>query len=150
MSNCQNSSNLKIRVLVRMVKKDPNKSATDVVNHANEHFSLKISRWTARRILNRAKLFARHPASKPMLTARHRKDRLQFALDHRHWSSVEWGKVIWSDETKVNMHNPDGGNWVRRPVGTRLALRNIIQTKKYGGGSLMAWGISFIINEGIF
>ena len=142
---------MKIRVLVRVVKKDPNKSATNIVNHANEHLSVKMSKWTARRILNRAKIFARHPAYKPMLTARHRKDRLQFALDHRHWSVVEWGKVVWSDETKVNMHNPDGGQWTRRPSGTRYSSRYIVSTKKYGGGSAMAWGIlSLEINRAYF
>ena len=39
------------RALVRIVKKDPLKTATDVTKHANERLGLGISTRTARRIL---------------------------------------------------------------------------------------------------
>jgi len=128
------------RALVREIKKDSKSSTTDVRSYAQQHFGLNISKWTAARILNRAKLFARRPASKPLLTQAHQKARLQFARAHKHWTSEDWGRVLWSDESKFNLMNPDGGQWVRRAPGTRYKDQHIKSTLKFGGGNVMAWG----------
>lgn len=128
------------QALVRVVRNDPTKSATDVVDKARRAFGIKISKETARRILRRYLLFARRPARKPMTLARHRLARLEFAQAHKSWSAKEWGRVLWSDETKFNLFNPDGQNLVRRPIGTRYFPRYVQPTVKFAGGSLMAWG----------
>lgn len=128
------------RALIRVVRRDQNKTASDIVVEAKKALGLSISQRTAQRILRRAKLFARRPATKPLLKKCHRKARLAYALAHRHWSAADWYKVVWSDETRINMHNPDGGQWVRRPPGTRYQSKYVRPKEKYGAGCLMAWG----------
>ena len=45
---------------------------------------------------------------KPFLSARHRQQRLAFALKHRGWTVEDWKRVIWSAEPKINRFGSDG------------------------------------------
>ena len=48
----------------------------------------------------------------PLLTAKHCKAHLDFAYAHKDWTTEDWKKVIWSDETKINCLGLDGYKWV--------------------------------------
>ena len=37
-------------------------------------------------------------SKRPLLSAKHRKPRLDFAIAHKHWTIEDWKKVIWSDD----------------------------------------------------
>ena len=132
------------RSIIDLVELDLNKTATDVTDHTLRHFGLTISRNTAKRILNRYKLFARRPAKKSMLKECHRRQRLAFALAHWHWTVADWGRVLFTDETKFNRFNPDGGVYVRRTPNERYNPKYTRKTVKYGAGSIMAWGQAFL------
>ena len=129
------------RLLVREIKKDPNKTAIDLQDHAKSKLGLDFSRWTAQRILNRHNLKAYRPAHTALLKECHRRARLLFACKYRHWTTEQWGKVIWSDESKFNMHNSDRGNTVRRPPGKRYDQRYVKTQVKFHGGGIMTWGL---------
>ena len=131
------------RTLTKWVKMDPTLSAADVRHYAREVFNVNISLSTARRILNRHKLFARRPAPKPKINQRHAKARLDYACSHSHWSVQDWGRVLWSDETKFNLFTADGGMFIRRPKNKRYNSAYVKSTVKFGAGSLMAWGRLF-------
>ena len=45
---------------------------------------------------------------KPYLSEKHKKARLEFAKRHKDWTIEDWKKVIWSDETKINIFGSDG------------------------------------------
>lgn len=134
------------KAIFRHCKEDPKRSATDVVNYASQKFRVQISKWTARRILKRRGLYARRPARVPLLQERHRKARLQFAQRHKNWTRQDWGRVLWSDETKINLYHPDGGLMIRRPVGMRYRLKYCKPTVKFGAGNIMVWGRYFILS----
>lgn len=128
------------RLLVRMIKTDPFKTATDVRNYAREHLGVEITSRTARNILIRAGFPARRPAKKPLISAKNRKARVAFAREHLNWSVDQWSRVLWSDETKINMFGSDGIKFVRRPAGKRFDHRFTMPTVKHGGGNVMVWG----------
>ena len=77
---------------------------------------------------------------KPLLSPKHKKNRLDFALGHQHWTFDDWRRVIFSDETKINRLGSDGRKWVWKLPGESLNDRLVEGTLKYGGGSLMLWG----------
>ncbi len=77
---------------------------------------------------------------KPLLVARHRKARLEFAERHLEWTVEDWKKVLWSDETKINRFGSDGRDQVWIDKENRKDPRRIKQTVKFGGGNLMMWG----------
>lgn len=99
-----------------------------------------ISRSTVSRRLNQVGLFGRVGVKKPLISMKNKKARLQFAKEHQHWSIDDWKKVLFSDETKINLFGNDGRRYVRRPESTRYDSRYQIPTVKHGGGNIMLWG----------
>jgi hypothetical protein len=77
---------------------------------------------------------------RPLLTKRHMKERLDFAIAHKDWTVEDWKRVVWSDETKINRLGSDGRKWVWKKAGEGLSERLVKGTKKFWGGSLMMWG----------
>jgi transposase len=77
---------------------------------------------------------------RPFLSKKHRKQRMDFALTHQHWTVEDWKKVVWSDETKINRMGSDGRKWVWKKAGEDLSDRLVEGTKQFGGGSVMVWG----------
>ncbi len=72
-----------------------------------------------------------------------KKARLEFANEHLNDSEENWVKVLWSDETKIELF---GINSTRRVWRTRNAAydpTNTIPTFKHGGGNIMLWGVFF-------
>jgi DNA-binding transcriptional regulator GbsR (MarR family) len=62
---------------------------------------LGVSKRTMQRALQKLRYRKVKPTFKPGLTAAMKKARLDFALDHRHWTLEDWKRVIWTDETSV-------------------------------------------------
>ena len=77
---------------------------------------------------------------RPLLSKKHRQERLDFALSHQDWTVDDWRRVVWSDETKINCLRSDGQKWVWKKAGEGLSDRLVEGTKKFGGGSVMGWG----------
>lgn len=93
--------------------------------------------------INQLKRLGFHAAikkKKPLLSARHRQRRLAWAKSHENWTTDDWRRVIFSDETKINIWGSDGCKyyWVR--PGDRMMDHHLDLTVKHGGGSLMMWG----------
>ena len=78
---------------------------------------------------------------KPRLTPKQRKDRLNFAISHQHWTVDDWKRAIWTDKTKINRFGSDRQYWAYKKVGENdLVDREVKETLKFDGGSLMMWG----------
>jgi len=54
---------------------------------------------------------------------------------------MEWNKILWSDESKFNLFGSDGRVYVRKRSGEEFLLEFIQPTVKFGGGSVMMWGV---------
>ena len=53
---------------------------------------------------------------RPLLLARHRKARLEFAEKYKYWTVDDWKQLVyWPDETKINRLGLDGRAWVWKP-----------------------------------
>ena len=77
---------------------------------------------------------------RPFLSAKHRKERLDFVFAHKDWTLDDWKRVVWSDETKINHLGSDGRKWCWKKQGEGLSDGLVEGTLKFGGGSLMMWG----------
>jgi hypothetical protein len=64
-----------------------------------------------RNALREAGLGLAKKVSKPALSAKHVKERLEFAKMHKDWTVRDWERVVFSDETKVNSLCFDGISW---------------------------------------
>ena len=99
-----------------------------------------ISARTVHRALKKVGMKAVVKRKRPLLTKRHRRERLDFAIAHKDWTVEDWKRVVWSDETKINHLGSDGRKWVWKKAGEGLSDRVVDGTVKFGGGSLMFWG----------
>ncbi|CAK9834280.1 Transposable element Tcb2 transposase [Anthophora retusa] len=114
--------------IVRLRKQS--KTFTEIANIVNR---------TVRRRLEDFNLRGRKPQKKPLLSSRNRKRRLAFAKAHKHWTSEDWQKVLFSDESKFNRVCSDGIRYVRRRIGESLKTQCVLKTLKHGGGNVMVW-----------
>src|SRR5436189_115219 len=112
-------------------------SAAQITQILQEITNQSLTSQTTRNHLKNAGLKAVVKAKKPVLTKRHRKERLDFALAHQDWTVEDWKTVVWSDETKINRLGSDGRIWVWKKDGEGLSDRLVKETKKFGGGSLI-------------
>ncbi len=49
-------------------------------------------------------------------------------------------KILWSDETKIELFGLNSKRYVWRKPSTAHHLSNTVPTVKHGGGSIMLWG----------
>lgn len=115
-------------------------TAVDVEKTLRTEDNINISANTIRRALTRHGLKARIKRKKPLLRKQHRKARLSFAKTYQNWSTDDWKKVIWSDESKFKLFGSDGKQYCWRRDGEALKDAFVKPTVKFGGGSVMVWG----------
>ncbi len=72
----------------------------------------------------------------PLLKKAHVQARLKFAND----SEENWMKVLWSDETKIQLLGINSTRCVWRRRNAAYDPNNTIPTVKHGGGNIMFWG----------
>lgn len=82
-----------------------------------KELGLLVSTKTIQRRLREAGLHSHIAAQKPLLTARHKQQRLAFAQDHEAWES-RWDQVAFSDESTFSTRW-DQQRRVWRPCHTR-------------------------------
>lgn len=114
-------------------------TAVQTRNLLEEVRNVHVSERTVRRRLNECGLKSYVPAKAPKLQASHRVARLAFARQHQDWSD-EWGRVLFSDESRFCVNFIDGTERMWRYRGERNHQANFTETVSYGGGSVMVWG----------
>ena len=81
------------------------------------------------------------PAGKvPLLKKRHTEARLKYASGQQNDSLDDWEKVLWSDETKVELFGLNASRRIWRKPNSAYLPKSIIPPVKHGGGSLLFWG----------
>ena len=100
----------------------------------------KVSPQTIRRSLKMHGLRSYVKQKKPFLSENHRKKRLEFAEKYKNWGKYEWRRVIWSDETNINVFSSDGKEYYWKKNRGDIMPHHIKPTVKHGGGNVMIWG----------
>ena len=77
----------------------------------------------------------------PLLSAKNRKLRLQFAQAHQNWTIEDWKKVAWSDESRFLLRHSDGRVRIWRKQLESMDPSCLVSTVQAGGGGAMVWGI---------
>ncbi len=76
----------------------------------------------------------------PLLKPAHGQARLKFAKDHLDDPEEAWEKVMWSDETKIELFGINSTRRVWRKKRDEYNPKNTIPSVKHGGGNIMLWG----------
>jgi transposase len=127
------------RKIVREASNNP-RTTTKVIRNNLRESGIDVSRQTVQRALNKAGLHGRRPRKTPLLQPRHLKARLDFAKTYLDKAPNFWTKILWSDETKLELFGHRDVAYVWRKKGEAFKPKNTIPTVKHGGGSIMLWG----------
>ncbi len=116
------------RALVREVKK---KITVDELQRCIREMGESCRKSTITAALHQSGLYGRVARQKSLLSARHMKKHLKD-------SKMVTNKILWSDETKIELLGLNSKRYVWRKPGTAHHLSNTVPTVKHGGGSM--WG----------
>jgi hypothetical protein len=115
--------------LVREVTKNPMVTLTELQSSYVE-MGAPSRRTTISAALNQSGLYGSVARRKPLLSKRHMAIRLEFAKMHLKDSQTIRNKILWSDETKIELFGLNAKCYAWRKPGT-------MPTVKHGGGSIM-------------
>lgn len=124
------------RKLVVCSKSTPSLTARQI--QAEVPQSSCVCLGTVKRILRHNGLFGRIAAATPFLSKRNIKQRRSWCLKRRTWNAIDWSKIIFSDETRLELMSKSR-QFVRRRQGERFRQKYTKPTVKFGK-SLMLWG----------
>ncbi len=84
---------------------------------------------------------SRRPHRVPLLSAKNRKRRLQFAQAHQNWTIEDCKNIAWSDESRFLLQHSDGRVRIWCKEHESMDPSCLVSTVQAGGGGIMVWGI---------
>jgi len=128
------------RTIIRRLMTNECSNAVQLKKSLQINDEINVSSNTVRRALKRNGLSARVKRKKPLLSKKHRENRLKFAKRFKDWTVSDWNRVVWSDESKFQIFGSDGREYCWKRQGETLKDAHIKPTVKFGGGSVFVWG----------
>uniref|UniRef100_A0AAZ3NQ95 Transposase Tc1-like domain-containing protein n=1 Tax=Oncorhynchus tshawytscha TaxID=74940 RepID=A0AAZ3NQ95_ONCTS len=125
-------------MITRKVRDQPRTTRQDLVNDL-KRAGTTVSKKTISNTLRRHGLKSCSALKVPLLKPAHVQARLKFANDHLDDPEEEWEKVMWSDETKIELFGLNSTRCVWRKKD-EYNPKNTIPTVKHGGGNIILWG----------
>ncbi|GFW34584.1 transposable element Tcb2 transposase [Trichonephila clavipes] len=128
------------RYIVLQARRNRRKTAGEIARHTTQASGRQISRFTVTRRLHGGGLFARRPVRCVSLTPAHRRRRSLWCREHRNWRDNEWGRVLFTDESRFSLSSDSHRILTWRERGSRNHPSNIIERDRYGGRGVLVWG----------
>ncbi|GFV19098.1 transposable element Tcb1 transposase [Trichonephila clavipes] len=128
------------RYNVLQARKNRRQTAGEISRHTTQATGRPISRFTVARRLHGGGLFARRPVRCVPLTPAHRRRRSLWCREHRNWRDNEWGRVLFTDESRFSLSSDSHRILIWRERGSRNHSSNIIERDRYGGRGVLVWG----------
>ena len=127
-------------VLEEIISGNPRQTLSEITNVLARQTNLTVSKETVRKNLKENGVCAHKAINKPLLNQKNRKRRLEIAKNYLFKEDSFWSNVIFSDEATVKLFPQHKNAIIYRKKGEELLEKNIIRTKKFGGGKVMFWG----------
>ncbi|GFX73801.1 transposable element Tc1 transposase [Trichonephila clavipes] len=127
------------RYIVLQARRNRRQTAGEIARRTTQATGRPISRFTVARTLHGG-LFARRPVRCVPLTPAHRRRRSLWCREHRNWRDNEWGRVLFTDESRISLSSDSHRILIWRERGSRNHPSNIIERDRYGGRGVLVWG----------
>ena len=126
-------------VLEQLSLQDRFRTANELRADWRKSTGVDVSKHTVNRRLLLLDLPAMKPRRKPLLGEAQCQRRLAFATRYHHWNLREWKRVIFSDETWMELFSHQGKQYVRRRQGEEFQPECMVKTIKHPA-KVMCWG----------
>ncbi|GFW04429.1 transposable element Tcb2 transposase [Trichonephila clavipes] len=115
------------RYIVLQARRNRRQTAGEIARHTTQATGRPISRFTVARRLHGGGLFARRPVRCVPLTPAHRRRRSLWCREHRNWRDNDWGRVLFTDESRFSLSSDSHRILIWRERGSRNHPSNIIE-----------------------
>ncbi|GFW76620.1 transposable element Tc1 transposase [Trichonephila clavipes] len=115
------------RYIVLQARRNRWQTAGEIARHTTQATGRPISRFTVARRLHGGGLFPRRPVRCVPLTPAHRRRRSLWFREHRNWRDNEWGRVLFTDESRFSFSSDSHRILIWRERGSRNHPSNIIE-----------------------
>ncbi len=129
------------RRMGRLVRDDRKATVTQIITRYNQGMQNTISECTTHWTMKHMGYSSRRPHRVPLLSAKNRKRRLQFAQAHRNWTIEDWKNVAWSDESLFLLRHSDGRVRIWHKEHESMDPSCLVSTFQAAGGGVIVWGI---------
>ncbi|GFX12326.1 transposable element Tcb2 transposase [Trichonephila clavipes] len=126
--------------IVLQARRNRLQTKVEITRHTKQATARPISCFTVPRRLNGGGLFARRPVRCVPLTPAHRRRRSLWCRKHRNWRDSEWGRALFTDESRFSLSSDSHRILIWRERGSRNHTSNIIERDRYGGRGVLVWG----------
>ncbi|GFW74761.1 transposable element Tcb2 transposase [Trichonephila clavipes] len=129
------------RYIVLQARRNRRQTAGEIARHTTQATGRPISHFTVARRLHGGGLFARRPVRCVPLTPAHRRRRSLWCREHRNWRDNEWGRVLFTDESRFSLSSDSHRILIWRERGSR----NHPSKSLKGTGAM---GLQFLFMDG--
>ncbi len=112
-------------------------TVTQITTHYNQVIQNTISERTTRLTLKQMCYSIRRPHRVPLLSAKNRKQRLQFSQAHQNWTIEDWKDFAWSDESGFLLLHSEVRVRIWRKRHESMDPSCLVSTVQAGGGGVM-------------
>ncbi|GFV36719.1 transposable element Tcb1 transposase [Trichonephila clavipes] len=118
-------------------RRNKRQTAGEIARHTTQATGRPISRFTVARRLHGGGLFARRFVRSVPLTPAHRRRCSLWCREHRNWRDNEWGRVLFTDESRFSLSSDSHRILIWRERGSHNHPSNIIERDRYGGRGVL-------------
>ncbi|GFW34250.1 transposable element Tcb2 transposase [Trichonephila clavipes] len=115
------------RYIVLQARRHRRQTAGEIARHTTQVTGRPISRFAVARRLHGGGLFARRPVRCVTLTPAHPRRRSLWCREHWNWRDNEWGRVLFTDESRFSLSSDSHRILIWRERGSRNHPSNIIE-----------------------
>ncbi len=119
----------------RLVRDDRKTTLTQITTRYNQGMQNTISERTTRQTLKQMGSSSRRPHRVPLLSAKNKKQRLQFTQAHQNWTIEDWKNLF-----RFLLWHSDGRVRIWRKEHESMDSSCLVSTVQAGGG-VVVWGI---------
>ncbi|GFX57737.1 transposable element Tcb2 transposase [Trichonephila clavipes] len=128
------------RYIILKPKRGQRKSASVIDQPLSTATGRQVSWFTVTRRHHKGGLFARRPKRCLPLKVDHRLHRLQWCGKHKNWTTDQWSRALFTDESRFSTRSDSHRVLIWREIGTRFYTSTIKERQHYGGPGVLVWG----------
>ncbi|KAK3511520.1 hypothetical protein QTP70_008979 [Hemibagrus guttatus] len=126
-------------MIMRTLRNQPRTTQEDLVNDLKAAGTIVTKKTTGNTLCHEGRKSCGARMILPLKKA-HVQALLKFTNEHLNDSEENWVKVLWSDETKIELFGINSTRRVWRRRNAAYDPKNTIPTIKHGRGNIMLWG----------